>query len=237
MKNRIILLVVFGVLGILTSQVQAQLTVGARAGLTYTTWHLSPQPVIMEHGTGFELAVPLEMRINEWISFQSELNFTHRAISYRRPRAGTNGSGLLLGNQGNIQLNYVQIPFLGKFGPRGKDWNFAAFAGPTLGFSLGGNATQSFSDISEMPEQVELTLDGDGTVGDTESLELGITFGAEVGYSIPTHKISRRRRPQLVLDVRYHWGLTNLDASLLDDQITHRSTIISIGYRVPVGRR
>ncbi len=217
---------------------KAQLSIGVRAGWNTSSFYIPAERVFIEHSTGFELAIPVEYRLNEWITIQSELNYIRKGASFSRPSPVSTpvGRGLLRAKDGNIQLDYFQVPLLARFSPEFDHWGFSTFMGPFIGFFAGGNIDQTFGELSEdiLPENTNLS---GGKSADIRPLELGVTLGASFYYIPQTRRITLERRPAFSFDVRYHWGLTDIDAQRTFGNVKNRSFVISMGYIIPIGKR
>lgn len=123
-----------------------------------------------------------------------------------------------------ITLDYIEFPllFTAKF-PAGEKFAFNVFAGPTFGFSLGG-------DLEDKEHGETMGLDDYIT-----SFEFGAAFGAGVEYLLSSFSI--------VLDARYGLGATNTfeDIEILGttQSIDAKNTEIGImaGLSFPLGAR
>jgi len=216
----------------------AQFSVGVRTGWNTSSFFIPAERVFIEDKAGFELAIPVEYRFNEWITAQSELNYIRKGASFSRPSPVNTpvGRGLLRAKEGDIRLDYVQIPLLVKFSPEFDHWGFSTFMGPFIGLFAGGNIDQTFGELSEdlLPENTDLV---GGASADISPLELGATLGASFYYIPQTRRITLERRPAFTFDVRYHWGLTDIDAQRSFGNVKNRSFVISMGYIIPIGKR
>ncbi len=237
--NRLPFFPVLAVLCLLiSSHLNAQVSIGVRTGLSVSSFRTPPDRVSIAQITGLEFAVPIEYRLNEWLALQSEINYVQKGVSFSRP-APVNapvGTGLLRAESGNISLNYLQVPFLFKVTPEFDHWSISAFAGPNIGVSLGGNIDQSFGSLSEDIHLEELPLTSGLAGGDIEAIELGLTLGASFHFIPQTRRITLKRRASFLFDVRYHFGLTDIDAQRQIGAIKNRTLVVSLGYMLPLGR-
>lgn len=108
-----------------------------------------------------------------------------------------------------INVNYIEIPVLAKFEIGSDKIKVAAFAGPSIGFALGGKFKSTFR-VDTGEEIQENTSEGDivfyrpdSNSGNTE-FDHNIDFGLQGGASVTFLN-------HLSLDVRYGMGLTNVD--------------------------
>jgi hypothetical protein len=110
-----------------------------------------------------------------------------------------------------FKLNYIEIPVLAKFELGSDKFKFAAYAGPSLGFALGGKY-KSTSYVDNVTEETTVVYESEGDIvfyrptggsGDTQ-FDHNIDFGLQGGVSVTFFN-------RVAVDVRYGKGLTNLN--------------------------
>jgi hypothetical protein len=125
-------------------------------------------------------------------------------------------------------INYFEIPVFAKFEFGGDKVKVGAFAGPSIGFGLGGDYKTVFN-IDKGEDGTEKNeYEGDivfyrpdGEQNKTE-LDHNIDFGLQAGASVTLLKY-------IQLDVRYGMGLTDVNH---DDESKNR--VIQFGVSVPI---
>lgn len=130
--------------------------------------------------------------------------------------------------ESKFTINYFEIPVLAKFEFGGDKIKVGAFAGPSIGFGLGGKYKTVFN-IEKGEEGVETQVyEGDvvfyrpdGEANKTD-FDHNIDFGIQAGASVTLMKY-------IQLDVRYGMGLTDLNH---DDESKNR--VIQFGVSVPI---
>ncbi|MFK8102711.1 MAG: porin family protein [Saprospiraceae bacterium] len=194
---------------------QAQLSVGARIGI-----NLSDQLSKSKGGENFDyeglaglsIAIPLEIGLTERFSVQPELTFIQK---------GAGLSFTLLGVEvtNNSVYNYLALPLLVKYKFINSDaFKMYAVVGPGFGYALGGNTGTSTT-------KTKIDFDAD-TYKDFERFETNLNFGLGFGFTTESGDI--------VLDLRYRYGLSDLDKS--DDFVTKNHSIgLSVGYMYRLG--
>lgn len=115
------------------------------------------------------------------------------------------------GNSGRIRINYLEVPVLARVSstPAG-DAAFHVFGGPSFAFRLSAEGESTF-DGEESSEDLDDEIEG---------FDLGLVVGAGV-------EIGR-----VVVDGRYTWGLTNINAEASDaGTIKNRAFAVMVGFR------
>lgn len=108
------------------------------------------------------------------------------------------------GVDARIKLDYINIPLLANINLSGGDYPISLLVGPQLGFR-----TSAKAEFEDEEEDVD---------DETESFDFGLVTG-----------ISATIR-NIVLDARYTWGLSNINALEDDDQkVKNRVFTISVG--------
>ncbi|MEM6633006.1 MAG: porin family protein [Bacteroidota bacterium] len=223
-------------LWLLSFSAQAQLSLGFRSGISVSSFRVTPDAINIREIGGWEFAVPIEIRLNEWIALQPELGFSQRGVNYTRGSSLDGNRGFLSALSGRVSLNYLQTPFLIKFAPESyRAFSFQAFAGPSLGILLNARSEESFGLQSEDPP-VTRTLDSGLAGGEIKNFDIGVVIGSGIAYRIRGRNLSKRYRGEILMDVRYTIGTTHLDPNWNPGNVSNRSLAITWGYRVDLGR-
>lgn len=205
----------------------AQITLTPRVGTTFSTIAFSDLiEEDLETGNnkqsaiGFIAGAEVGFGISDMFSIQTGLNFTQKGTEYE-----------LGGVTSTITTNYLEIPLLARVHFGSDKIKGYVNAGPSLGLGLNGKVKAEGFGVSF---EEDITFgDGDGEDDFFEnSIDLGLQFGAGIGYLLGPG--------QIVLDLRYGLGLSNLfetpdgfDRS--DFKSTNNVFAISLGYAIPLG--
>ncbi len=205
----------------------AQITLTPRVGTTFST--ISFSDLIeedLETGSskqsaiGFIAGAEVGFSISDMFSIQTGLNFTQKGTEYEEFGATT-----------TLTTNYIELPLLARVSFGSDKVKGYVNAGPSLGLGLNGKIKA---------EALGFSIEEDISFGDSDasdfsfdnSLDLGVQFGAGVGYLLGPG--------QIVLDLRYGFGISNLfetpdgfDRS--DFKSTNNVFAISLGYAIPLG--
>lgn len=117
-----------------------------------------------------------------------------------------------VGVEGEIQLNYLDIPVLFRYrAPASATSTVVLFGGPSLGLNLSADARGEFFG-SEQEEDIS---------DEVTTFDFGIVIGA--GFEVG----------RFTIDGRYTWGLTNINDSVSDPELTvhNRAFAILAGFR------
>ena len=107
-------------------------------------------------------------------------------------------------NEGSIKLNYVNVPLLANIRLGGGDNPVSLLVGPQIGFRTSAKA------------------EANGEEEDLKEFTEGTDFGLVTGLSAMFRNV--------VVDARYIWGLSNINADETDDQkVKNRVFTISVG--------
>ena len=214
----------------------SQVSLGIRSGISINSFWITPDAVNIHEKTGLEVAVPLEIRLNEWLALQPELGYSQRGVKYSRSNPLEEARSILRAQTGNVSLDYLQAPFLVKFAPLSRRYfSFEAFTGPSLAVLLNAQSLETFGDNSENPPQVR-TLQPSLSGGDIKGVDIGWVIGTGISYRPHGRNLSRRYRGELLLDARYVIGTTQLDPNWLDGNVRNRSLSITLGYKIQLGK-
>ena len=236
-KNKFVKgLCILGLILLSNFQANAQLSLGFRSGISVSSVRVTPDAINIQEIGGWEFAVPLEIRLNEWIALQPELGFSQRGVQYTRGNSLEGNRGFLSALTGRVSLNYLQVPFLIKFAPETyRQFSFAFFTGPSLGILVNAKTEETFGLQSEDPPATR-TLEGGIAGNDIKSFDIGWVIGSGIAYRIPTRNLSKLNRGEILMDVRYTIGTSHLDPNWNPGNVTNRSLGITWGYRVYLGR-
>lgn len=218
-------LLLVGLVMVLGTSAFAQMTVIPKAGITYSSIHISDDMLDGEDGPdskiGFMLGAALEIGLNEKFAVQPELVFIQKGAQSEESAGGET-------LKQTLTINYLEVPvlFKAKFG------KFYANAGPSFAFGLGGKDKWEYTapGISEEEEYDVKFGDDPGNTDDTyfdNAFDLGFQLG--VGYQVGP----------VVLDLRYGLGLSNLndepDGFSGDWAIKNRSLQFTVGFPIGLG--
>jgi hypothetical protein len=228
------------VLGIVVGSVslmQAQ-TLVPRIGTTISTTTIE-QPnnedqsgkITSQTGITFGLGYNVSVKALGKVMFSLQPELTYIQKGYVISTAGEYQIGEPIyryTGESKFTINYFEIPVLAKFEFGGDKVKVGAFAGPSIGFGLGGKYTTVFN-INKDEEGTEThKYEGDivfyrpdGEVDKTE-LDHNIDFGVQMGASVTLMKYVQ-------IDVRYGLGLTDVNH---DDESKNR--VLQFGVSVPI---
>jgi hypothetical protein len=109
--------------------------------------------------------------------------------------SGSNGTTGVI-NTADVKLDYVEIPVLGRFNIAKDKTLIHIYAGPVFAFSVKDEVTETFR-LANQTTPATVTTEDAGA----KSSDIGIAIGAQVDV----HKF--------LVDVRYNWGLQNVNDS------------------------
>ena len=185
------------------------LNLGAKGGGTLATQSISggvqtpgsgngPTPSPQQRA-GLAAGVFETLPLLSWIDLQAEALYT------------TRGSKVTVGSVTTTEeIDYLDVPVLGRVKKRFGRWTLYAAAGPSTAFKLRARTRTSFS-------------------GSTQEIDIGsqvetIDFGASMGGGV--------EHGRLVFDARYTLGISDIDKDKTDATTTRNRTVaITAGYR------
>jgi hypothetical protein len=196
------------------------------------------QPVPLEAAAGLVAGGFVELGITGAIGVRVEGHYARARTTASLPLGAGGGP---FGGDGGGSVEYLRstvevpilgvwrIPYDGAFVPR-------LFAGPQLGFTLGGSigAEASIPDPEMMGNDV--MLDASADLGDdTDSLQLGVILGASMTFPLEVG--------HLVAQVRYHTGVTPAvgehevqlmggAATIIGQKLRDRGLVLLLGYQL-----
>jgi hypothetical protein len=214
-----------GLLVVFYTDVQAQISLIPRAGLTFSTVAFDNE--VWEDRkivTGFTAGVGVNYSLtgDNFLSIQPELLFTQKGFA-------AEGGFLTFRYEGSYRLNYAELPVLLKLSFGTETVHAYVNAGPSISYLLGGRVkgTGTLSGISSsIDEPIEITETAnplDITQLDANRAELSANAGLGVGYHMGG-------KATLFLDVRYSLGLTDFDQNQASK---NRVIALSAGLHIP----
>lgn len=188
-----------------TSQLNAQLQIGPKAGLNFANVvgddaHFFGRNVEMR--TAFSGGIYFMYQFSNLFAIQPEANYTMKGATLDVSDADI-----------TFSLNYIEVPLLLKLiiPVEGSDINPSIFAGPSISFNTTAKVT-----VEANGESMEEDLE------DVESTDLSLVFGGGIGFMIDKNEIG--------FDVRYILGLSSLDDSPNPDDVKNTVIAINIYY-------
>lgn len=209
--SQIILLLIVGSI----TFAQAQ-TIIPKAGLTLSTWNTEDAPEGTEYDesrkSGFTFGVGYNLPVAEFgkvmFSLQPELSYVQKGFKGKSSGEFQIGEAIYEFKADNEnQINYIEIPMLARFDYGFNSIKVGLYAGPSIGFALGGkykskstvdtgdgvNVYESEGDIvfynSDEPNEVQF--------------DHNVDFGIQGGAVFTLYN-------RVQLDVRYGQSLTNI---------------------------
>jgi hypothetical protein len=206
-----------------------------RVGITSATATMEYSDLTTDQNTGsitgvvvgLGYSMPVSTFGKVMFSLQPEFNFLQKGFTNTTSGEFQIGEAIYeFTGENKHTLNYLEIPVLSKFEYGSDKFKVALFAGPSLGFALGGRYT-STSRVDTGEEVKVYESKGkivfyDSNEEDTSSLDHNIDFGIQGGASFTFFK-------RVSLDVRYGRSFTNLTH---DSDSKHKVLQFSVG--VPI---
>lgn len=119
------------------------------------------------------------------------------------------GAKMDIADDAGIRMSYIDIPVLVKFTVQtGGAFAPSFFAGPYLGFNLSAESYYEDEEF-DIKDQVKST-------------DAGLVFGCGFDYAMC--------KGNLIFDARYALGLTSLDDTADEDDVTNTGVIFMVGY-------
>ena len=196
MKRVLLLMAAFVVLSATPSVAQSNFSAGVKAGVNFAKISLDPDDeACCDNRTGFIGGLFTTMGINENVSIQPEFLYSMQGAKIEED-----------GFEGEIKVDYFQIPVLVRADFAGGGTRPFIVFGPTLGFKL--NAKEEF-------EGEENDIDDD-----VETFDFGFAIGAGVQFGVGS------------LEARYTHGLSDADK---DDDSKAKHRVFSILFGIKFG--
>lgn len=174
---------------------------GVRAGVHVADVSFSESDADADFGrrTGLVAGAFLVVPLSPSFAIQPEVLFSQK---------GTSGSQR--GVTGELKLDYLDVPILGRFWARaGSRSTIHVFAGPSLNFRLRARVRGSFAG-----ETSEQNIDDE-----IKAFDAGLVMGAGVQVG------------RLIVDGRYTWGVTNISKDEAEVTAKNRGLSLTAGIR------
>jgi len=206
----------------------AQVSVGIRGGLKFSTLSLNHYSGDTDSRITPHIALPVEIRLSKLAIIQPELIYTQKgtSIELETSTISTDGDFERTIINSDYVVDYLQIPVLLKLSPLHKKLNFNVFMGPNLGLALGGKENYRMETLSAevaWAEVQERPIEIGGELGAVKRTELGLIVGGGLNYQLKGSK--------LVLDIRHQIGLDHTTHTN-DGSVSNQGTTLSFGYMV-----
>lgn len=196
---------------------QNPISFGVKAGVNIS--NLGGRDFILEPNSiiGFHLGLATKVEISDAFFIQTELLYSEIGSQFKSEIVtftGPSDPGTVVNTENTFKYSYINLPILAQYEVVN---GLSLGAGPQLGFNI--NATSESSSIAggeSVEEDISETI---------ESFELGLALNAQ--YELPFGLFGQ---------VRYVWGLTNIDATevleggLNQDPLFNRAFQVSVGY-------
>ena len=201
-------------LTLVSSNLNAQHYFGLRTGANFATVTTTEEGFITKKRTfGMNGVVFFDFSLAEKLSLQPEVSFIQKG--YRRTIN-------LLGEKNYAtKLNYFECALLLKFRFGEDDLKGYTILGPFLGRASSGKSID-LDDGSSNPVKFDAG-------GGFHREDLGMIIGAGIGLPAGPGNF--------IVDIRYLWGLYNINESYLDDgNLRNQGINVSLGYAFLLGR-
>ena len=232
----------FGIAALATSflfnqpEANAQkISVGPRLGLNISnvafsdgdSKHINEMEEDKTSLTGVHAGLVANIGVNEIFSIQPEILFSQKGLKYEDD-----------GDSFATQMNYLEIPVLGKFMFGSDDINFFINAGPYAAYMMGGKHMAEFGgdDLSteidfDYPDQHPLFPNNNREK--PNRMDFGLAVGAGLGINAGPGTFN--------LEARYGFGFNDITEYEKErpngiPKATHRNLGISVGYLFSLGK-
>lgn len=243
MKNLKIIFAAFLMMAF-AMNLNAQITIGARGGLTLATYNTDPIPENflgdqdMKYMAGVDAAIFSNFEITENFSIQPEFHFVQKGVKFTGKDA-TDNMDLKM----TYRFNYLELPVLARFNFINPSENvvFYLAAGPSVGYGLNGtykgeNVSLEANEGGIRKGDFEMDLEWDDEYGidGTKSNRWDIGGVAGFGVEFLTDVVN------VVLDTRYNMDFTDAvkyenTPSPEPDKIYNRGFSFTVGVAFPIG--
>lgn len=174
---------------------------------------------------GFTIGVGYNIELSDVISLQPELNFIQKGF---RIDESLEEDGYEVSVKSKLTMNYIEIPLLVK-ATFGESTKFFFSAGPSLGIGMGGKMKTEAS-VNYMGTSFSETSEGKVHFGDEpenpEENEVYIPERLDIGLQVGAGVIIIEK---IMIDVRYGYGLTNLNGDDTDGSSYNRAFQFTVG--------
>jgi hypothetical protein len=183
----------------------SQVSIGVKAGLTLSKlkYNSSGLTFSTSNLASPTFGIPIEFRLSDIFALQSEINFITKGGS-QSENYSFFGLGII-SYESEMIINYIEVPVLAKVSLLAKTVRVNLLAGPAFAYGLSGK-TKSVSNLNGVikTEEEKINFEKD----DLNRLDISVNLGIGSSLNIGTN--------QLFLDIRYQWGLLNMDTSDYD---------------------
>ena len=212
--SRISLPLLLGLLVAGCARALAQVSLGARAGVTFSRGAYDDDDLdeLAYATAGYAVGVPVAVELSENLGLQAELNLLQRGQRTEIELFGLTSETI-------TRLTYLDLNALAKAGLLTDALTAVAVAGPSLAYALGGRV-----------------IDGDDTAGidwgddgnTLRRLDVGLVLGGQAGLGVGPG--------QVTLDARYRLGISDLTDDGDGAAVTLHSRAFSaaLGYLGPL---
>ena len=161
--------------------------------------------------SGFDIGGLVQIPMGEMITIQPEVHYSQRGASFEEEGVGA-----------EIALDYIHVPVLLRAGvPLAEGFDFDFIVGPSFAFEMGCEIEPEEGDSFDCDD------DALGGEFDRKSTSIGIIGGGSFAWAAGPG--------DLLVDVRYDWGLTNISDSDADDSDVKNTALqFLIGYAFPL---
>lgn len=190
------------------SGVDAQMRLGAKAGVTFSNVSFDPDEPDAESLTAFSGGAEVQIPLGATgLVLQPELLFTRKGTEFSDAES-----------TGKLKLDYIEIPVLLRFNIPAQSVAPFLYGGPVVSFESACKFEGSEGSVS-----VEVDCDDPDLGADTESTDVGVLFGGGLAFAAGPG--------DLFIEGRYNFGLVDVDADA-DFEAKNRSGAVLIGYSV-----
>ncbi len=191
---------------------EAQMRIGAKGGLTFSTVSFDPEDedtqTLLGFAGGGEVQIPLGA---SGVSLQPELLYVRKGVEFDEGGGATS----------KFKLDYIEIPVLLRYDIPAAAVTPFLYAGGSVGFEASCKAEGEDGSIS-------IDVDCEDVDVDTESTDFGVLFGGGIGFAAGPGR--------LFVEGRYNIGLVDVDASE-GLEAKNRSGAVMLGYSVSLNPR
>lgn len=184
----------------------AQMRIGAKGGVSFSTVSFDPDDEDAESVTGFaggaEVQIPLGA---SGLVLQPELLYTRKGVEF-----GDDGDSR------SIDIDYVEIPVLVRFNIPAQSVMPFVFAGGAVSF-------EASCSVEDTDGGTTVDADCEDVGIETESTDFGVLFGG--GLAFPAGP------GDIFVEGRYNFGLADIDP-VEDFEAKNRSGAVMVGYSV-----
>lgn len=214
----------------ISTKTLAQLSVGARGGLNFSTLTIKeseiPMDFTVKQGTNFALL--LNKKLSPLLSLQIEPGFSQLGAKYKDVSwSNTNDKKYEFVEETRLFFDYAELPVLLQLTPKLGIVDFIFSAGPQLRYLAKAKSeytSTTYADgILEHTETEKETLTGEDS---PKNFEFGISTG--IGIAVRVAKL------KVFAEGRYTWGLSNIIKSSEGEKVYNRVSAVNLGVLIPL---